>query len=145
MIPDSSPRTPRAGPRVRKTPREHAQGRPMIRSMTGYGFAEGEFQGSRVAVEIRTVNHRGLDVTVRVPRFLTTLEGALRRLIQERLGRGKITAVVSWDGDTDAATELRLNKDAAGRYIALLEALKQEYQLAGEIDLVTVAARPEIL
>lgn len=117
----------------------------MIRSMTGLGFAEGEFHGARITVELRTVNHRGLDISLRLPRFLATMEVAVRRAIQENLTRGKVTAAVTWEGDSDGAAELRLDRDAAERYIKLLTTLQQEYGLPGEIDILTVAARPEIV
>ena len=117
----------------------------MIRSMTGLGFAEGEFHGARITVELRTVNHRGLDISLRLPRFLNTMEVAVRRAIQENLTRGKVTAAVTWEGDSDGAAELRLDRDAAARYITLLKTLQQEYGLPGEIDILTVAARPEVV
>ena len=117
----------------------------MIRSMTGLGFAEGEFHGARIAVELRTVNHRGLDISLRLPRFLATMEVAVKRVIQENLSRGKVTAAVTWDGDSDGAAELRLDRDAALRYITLLRTLQQEYDLPGEVNILTVAARPEIV
>ncbi len=117
----------------------------MIRSMTGLGFAEGEFHGARITVELRTVNHRGLDVSLRLPRFLASMEVAVRRVIQECVTRGKVTAAVTWDGDNDGGAELRLDREAAQRYISLLQTLKQEYGLTGDIDIQTVAARPEIV
>ena len=117
----------------------------MIRSMTGLGFAEGEFHGARIAVELRTVNHRGLDISLRLPRFLATMEVAVKRVIQENLSRGKVTAAVTGDGDSDGAAELRLDRDAALRYITLLRTLQQEYDLPGEVNILTVAARPEIV
>jgi uncharacterized protein (TIGR00255 family) len=116
----------------------------MVRSMTGFGRAEGEFQGVRVVAEIRTVNHRGLDISLRLPRFLNSMELAARRLIQGSLSRGKISASVSWDGDSDGAGDVRVNTEAAARYIGMLRALKDEFDLPGEIDVHVIAARPEV-
>ncbi len=117
----------------------------MIRSMTGFGWAEGEHHGARVTAELRTVNHRHLDVSVRLPRFLSTLEVNVRRSIQGSLSRGKVSAAITWDGDADsAAGDVRIDLQAAARYIELLRALQKEFDLPGTIDVHAIASRPEV-
>lgn len=116
----------------------------MIRSMTGFGWAEGEHHGARVTAEIRTVNHRHLDVSVRLPRFLSGLETHVRRSVQTSLSRGKVSAAVTWDGDGDAASDARIDLGAAARYLDLLRTLQRELDLPGTIDVHTIASRQEV-
>ena len=66
--------------------------------MTGFGRAVVEEGGQRVSVEIRSVNHRFLDVAFRTPRDLQPLEGRFKEIIQSKIERGRVSLTVSWDG-----------------------------------------------
>jgi uncharacterized protein (TIGR00255 family) len=113
--------------------------------MTGYGRGEIEEKGVRVAVELRSVNNRFLELTCKLPKFLTPLETEVKKVIQDRISRGRILVNVSWE-ETDGLTEtLALDENIADRYYNLLKALKARYNLAGDIDLATFAALPDLL
>uniref|UniRef100_A0A832MMT7 YicC family protein n=1 Tax=Eiseniibacteriota bacterium TaxID=2212470 RepID=A0A832MMT7_UNCEI len=116
----------------------------MIRSMTGYGSAELEKDGQRLVAEIRSVNHRYCEVSIRAPRLVALFEDQIRQLIQERFSRGKFNLSITWAGVGEQGEVLKLNEAVADRYVALLAELKSRYGLAGEPDVHTIAALPDI-
>ena len=116
----------------------------MIRSMTGYGMAEVERAGQRLTAEIRSVNHRFCEVSVRAPKVALLFEDQIRQLIQDRFSRGKFNLTVSWAGAGGEGEVLKLNELVADRYVGLMNQLRERYQLAGEIDLRTLAGLPDL-
>lgn len=116
----------------------------MIRSMTGYGSAELEWNGQRLVAEIRSVNHRYCEVSIRAPRVVLLFEDQIRQLVQERFSRGKFNLTITWSGAGDQGEVLKLNEPVADRYVALLGQLKGKYGLAGEPSIEMFAALPDI-
>jgi uncharacterized protein (TIGR00255 family) len=116
----------------------------MIRSMTGYGSADLERDGQRLTAEIRSVNHRYCEVSVRGPKMVNLFEDQIRQLIQERFSRGKFNLAITWAGAGDAGEVLRLNETVADRYVALLDQLRQRYGIDGGIDVSMLAALPDL-
>jgi len=116
----------------------------MIRSMTGYGSAELERDGQRLSAEVRSVNHRYCEVSIRAPRVVSLFEDQIRQLIQERFSRGKFNLTITWGGAGEAGEVLKLNELVADRYVALLEQLKSRYRLEGAPELRTLASLPDI-
>ena len=103
----------------------------MIRSMTGYGSAEFERNGQRLSAEIRSVNHRFCEVSVRAPKLVLLFEDQIRQLIQDRFSRGKFNLGVSWTGAGGSGEVLKLNEPVADRYVALMQQLRERYQISG--------------
>jgi uncharacterized protein (TIGR00255 family) len=116
----------------------------MIRSMTGYGSAEIERSGQRLTAEIRSVNHRFCEVSMRGPKVALAFEDQVRQLIQERFSRGKFNLTVTWVGAGEQGEVLKLNEAVAKRYVDLMSQLKMRFNLAGEVDVATVAALPDL-
>ena len=116
----------------------------MIRSMTGYGAAEIERNGQRLTAEIRSVNHRFCEVSVRAPKVAQLFEDQIRQQIQERFSRGKFNLTINWAGPGGEGEVLRLNEIVADRYVALMTQLRDRYQIAGELDLRTLATLPDL-
>jgi uncharacterized protein (TIGR00255 family) len=112
--------------------------------MTGYGSAEIERDGQRLTAEIRSVNHRYCEVSVRAPRLVSAFEDQIRLLVQERYSRGKFNLSVTWSGAGDAGEVLKLNEVVADRYVALLDQLRKRYQLESGISVQTLAALPDL-
>jgi uncharacterized protein (TIGR00255 family) len=117
----------------------------MLLSMTGYGRAETREGGRTLAVEIRTVNHRFAEISVRLPKSLAMLENRVRERVQERLSRGKITLSISMDGDDGELGNLRIDESVARRYAEILKELKKKLGLAGELDISTFVTLPDVL
>ncbi len=116
----------------------------MIRSMTGYGMAEIERNGQRLAAEIRSVNHRFCEVSVRAPKVVLLFEDQIRQLIQDRFSRGKFNLTISWAGAGGDGEVLKLNEGVADRYVALMQQLRERYGLQGDVDLRTIASLPDL-
>jgi uncharacterized protein (TIGR00255 family) len=112
--------------------------------MTGYGAAELERDGQRLNAEIRSVNHRYCEVSIRAPKLVSLFEDQIRFLVQERLSRGKINLTVTWSGAGEAGEVLKLNDVVADRYVALLEQLRQRYHLDSGLDLRTLSMLPDV-
>ena len=87
-----------------------------IHSMTGFGRAAAERQGLRLAVELRSVNSRYLDIQVRCPAEFQSFESAIRERIQARVGRGKISAHIAWADDNQPEALPQLDEAAAKHY-----------------------------
>jgi uncharacterized protein (TIGR00255 family) len=104
--------------------------------MTGFGRASFEAAGSTFAVELRSVNQRNLDLSVRLPRALSGLEAELRRLLSQRFSRGKLELSVALAAGAAPRAELEVDRALLLRYLALARELSRE---SGVIDRVSVA------
>jgi uncharacterized protein (TIGR00255 family) len=116
----------------------------MIRSMTGYGAADIEHDGQRLVAEIRSVNHRFCEVSIRAPKLVSPFEDQIRQLIQDRFARGKINLTVTWSGVGETGETLRVNEPVADQYVQLLEKLKDRYHIDSGLDLRTLAGLPDV-
>jgi uncharacterized protein (TIGR00255 family) len=118
----------------------------MVRSMTGFGRGEASGESIAVTVEARSVNHRHLDVAVRLPRSLTALELDVRRLVQSRLERGRVDIAVQLTALAGAATQ-RVQVDAAlaREYVARARALAMELGLDGAPNLAWLLEQPGVV
>jgi uncharacterized protein (TIGR00255 family) len=116
----------------------------MIRSMTGYGVAEAVLGETRLTAEIRSVNGRYSEVSVRLPRTLASLEQRVRKLLQDRIGRGRISMSLTYNGEDSSKSHMRIDERAADRYHSLLNALKERYGLKGNIELATMVGLPDV-
>jgi uncharacterized protein (TIGR00255 family) len=113
----------------------------MIRSMTGFGSADGVVAGMRVSAELRSVNHRFFSPNLKLPSMLARFEGDVREAMRRRIPRGHVTLTVRIDRDA-VATAIDETRFAA--YVGQLRALKERYGLGGEIDVATVMRMPEV-
>lgn len=109
----------------------------MIKSMTGYGRAEAIINDKKVSIEIKSLNHRFLEIFVRLPGVFSPLEPEVKRKVTDRFARGRIEISIRRDADQSANSEgrLELNMPLIRNYYGMLSALKQEFQLKDEINL----------
>jgi len=117
----------------------------MIRSMTGYGSAERATQDGLLAAEIRSVNHRYCEISLRLPRALAGLETRVRQLLTERLSRGKITLAVSWEGFEGDGGRIRVDHEVVRQYLSTAMELKEKYNLPGEVDVQGLLDFPDVI
>jgi len=115
----------------------------MIRSMTGFGAASGPIGSQQVTLELRTVNHRFFNPSIKLPGALAQWEGELREQLRRRIARGHVTAVARVERATDAVPEIDEQKVA--RYAELLRGLKERHGLDGPVDLATILRFPDLL
>lgn len=101
----------------------------MIRSMTGYGRGEAAAEGYHFSVEIRTVNHRHQDISIRAPRDLIALEDTVRKLVQEQLSRGRMEIYISLKRTDSKWAQVHVDHNLAAAYIKALQELQERLGL----------------
>ena len=117
----------------------------MIRSMTGFGRKQAPWQDGSVTVEIRSVNHRFLEVACRLPRALTALEDVFKKAIQQRCFRGRIDMSVTIQGGKGRAGAVNLDHTLAKQYHQALRVLKKTLKLTGSIDVALIAGLRDVV
>ena len=117
----------------------------MIYSMTGYGTAKGKIEDLDVTIELKSVNNRYLDTSVRVPRGFVFLEDKIKSTIQSKLSRGKIDVFVTIDSSSSEDLIVRINEPLARGYIEALKSLSEEFELSNNVDAVTISRFPDVL
>lgn len=117
----------------------------MIRSMTGYGKRETSSKGSSVIVELRSVNHRFLEIAVKLPRSLAGLEDQVRKAVQQRCLRGRVDVTVSIQNGRGGAKSIELDVNLAKQYHQALRTLQKTLGLKGAVDLSIMAGFRDVL
>jgi uncharacterized protein (TIGR00255 family) len=118
----------------------------MIRSMTGYGEADAAIAAGRVRVELRTVNHRYLNVNLRLPTSLARLEPELREWLRGPFSRGHVNCTVRLErDDAAAAAGLRVDEERVAAYLALFRELGDRFGIAGEPDLALLTRFNDVI
>ncbi len=117
----------------------------MIMSMTGFGSGEASDERYKVTVEIRSVNHRYLDLSVRLPRRFNRFEGRLRTEIRRYAQRGKIDVSVNCEEYGEAAGRLRCDLALASEYLAYIRRIGQENGLPSDVTARDISLMPDVL
>lgn len=117
----------------------------MVRSMTGYGRAQRTEGGYSITAELRSVNHRYFDCSVRLPRMYIYLEDAVKRRISQDIARGKVDVFITVELAEGEGETVSLNRKLAAAYLEALSGLKGELELKGEPGLIDIARMPEVL
>jgi uncharacterized protein (TIGR00255 family) len=116
----------------------------MIKSMTGYGRVETTGQGRNIVVEAKSVNHRFLEISLKMPQALFPLEMEFKKKIGEKVKRGRIEIFIRLEAQSADAPEAILNLEIARNYVAALQRLKDEFGLKEEIGLKTLVGFRDI-
>ncbi len=116
----------------------------MIKSMTGYGRAVGEYSGRNITVEVRSVNHRYFDCTVKTSRFYSFLEDPIKKAAQNIVSRGKVDVFVSIDNSQSDDVEVKLNRHVFEAYLNGLREMCSEYSLHDDLSTIALARMPEV-
>jgi len=117
----------------------------MISSMTGFGRASHKIGDIEVLVEIRSVNNRFLDFSLRIPRVLADYESQIKELVGKSLSRGRINIAISLTSESSNVQQLVLNRPLAQSYSRLVKELQKDLGLAGEIQLSQLLNLPDII
>lgn len=117
----------------------------MIKSMTGYGSAKGQADGFEITVELKSVNNRYLDTSVRLPRSFIFAEDAVKSAVQSHISRGKVDVFVSID--TSAANDMtvKVNEPLLKGYIEAIRHISEEYNLLDDLTALSVSRFPDVL
>lgn len=117
----------------------------MIRSMTGYGKRDDTSKQAGVTVEIRSVNHRFLEVAVRVPRFLAQLEDQIRKAVQQRCLRGRVDVSISVHNNGNGLKTVEIDQALAKQYHTALKKLQKTLGMRGALDISVLAGFRDIV
>lgn len=89
----------------------------MIKSMTGFGRSRYEKDGRTYTVEIKSVNHKYTDISVKLPRFFSSIEDKIRKEILNSISRGKVDVFITFENYSSEGTNIRVNRELAKEYI----------------------------
>ena len=117
----------------------------MIRSMTGFGRRQAPWQDGSVTVEIRSVNHRFLEIACRLPRSLSHLEDSFKKSIQQQCTRGRVDITVTIQAGKGRVGSVNLDQTLAKQYHHALRTLKKSLKLSGSIDITLMAGLRDVL
>ncbi len=117
----------------------------MLRSMTGFGTGELTTSAGRYTVEVRSLNHRFLEVLVRLPRDLSSLEDRIRALVQGRVLRGRVEVAIIRENYGKRVRTVKVDVDLAKTFISALNDLKQSLELSGTPDLSMLVGLPDLV
>lgn len=116
----------------------------MISSMTGYGTAAGNSGKLAVSVEIKSVNNRFLDVSVRLPRQYSFAEEALKSLVQQKLVRGKVDIFVNIDASQDDSVVVRLNEPVLRAYLNAVREMRERFGIPDDAGTTAFSRMPDV-
>jgi uncharacterized protein (TIGR00255 family) len=113
--------------------------------MTGFGKAESRNADVTLSVEVKSVNHRYCDINIKLPRTLSGFENDVKKTVAERLNRGKIDVYINLDLIGSATLCATLNRPLVNAYLSVLDQLKAEFSVAGEISLDWLASQKDLI
>ena len=116
-----------------------------VLSMTGFGRAEVENDSYRILVELKSVNHRYLDLSLKMPRRFNCFEVRIRQLLKEYIERGKVDVYISYDDYTGATKKLIYNKELAEEYVGFIRTMEQQFGLKNDLNASALARFPDVL
>ncbi|URJ58556.3 MULTISPECIES: YicC/YloC family endoribonuclease [Paenibacillus] len=117
----------------------------MSLSMTGYGQAILHYEGYKVRLELKSVNHRYCEVMMRIPREWTRYEDGLRRTVQQQIKRGRVDVFIHRERDEEQMPAARLNDTVVQAYLHAAEQLADRYGVKGTLEISDILALPDVL
>lgn len=116
----------------------------MIKSMTGFGRFEVSNDKRKITVEMKSVNHRYLDVSIKMPKKLNFFEAAIRNELKSYIQRGKVDMFITFEDFSEDNVTIKYNKDIAAEYLKYLKEMSQEFSLENDIRVSTLSRYPEV-
>ncbi len=117
----------------------------MINSMTGFGRCESSDKDRKFTVEMKGVNHRYLDVNIRMPKKLNLFETAIRNLLKQSIQRGKVDIFITYEDMSENQVSLKYNEQLAGEYLACFRQMEEKFSLGNDVRVSTLLRCPEVL
>ncbi len=116
----------------------------VIRSMTGFGHAEGGTEKRKYTVEVKAVNHRFLEVGIRSPKLFNMFESSIRTVIREYLSRGKVDVFISFEDISSDGGHVRYNSNLAKEYLEHIRSISQEFGLKNDVSAIALSRFPDV-
>ncbi|MBU5460285.1 YicC/YloC family endoribonuclease [Anaerostipes sp. MSJ-23] len=118
----------------------------MIKSMTGFGHGEiSNAENQKVTVEIKSVNHRYCDLSLKLPKKFSMFEAKIRNIMKEYVSRGKIDIFVSFEDLSQTSVGLRYNQEMAREYLKIFEQMRDDFKIESNITAKDLARFPEVI
>jgi len=118
----------------------------LIRSMTGYGRGEAEKEGIKFTVEIKSLNHRFLDIYIKMPKVISALDGRIRNTVSSKVYRGKVDVFINLEVTNKSFIyEVSLNHPLVESYIRAISELEQKYKIKNDIGISKFIELPDVL
>ncbi len=117
----------------------------MVKSMTGYGKSSLSINSREYQVEIKTVNHKYIDINIRMPRVISYLEEDIRKEIASKIKRGKVDISINFENYSKEGNNVRINTELAKMYIENLRKLAEEENLSSNIEVTDISRLPDVL
>ena len=116
----------------------------MIKSMTGFGRCEIQKESRKFTVELKSVNHRYLDVNIRMPKKLNFFETAIRTLLKSYANRGKVDIFITYEDLSQTQVSVKYNAALAAEYLKYLKQMEEEFGLENDVCVSTLSRYPEV-
>lgn len=117
----------------------------MIKSMTGFGRCEKVTEQYKISVEIKSVNHRYLDLNIKMPKKFNYFEAAIRTLLKNHIQRGKVDVFINYEDYTAQTMSLKYNAALASEYMDYFRKMREQFGLPDDITVSMLARMPEVL
>ena len=117
----------------------------MLKSMTGYGRFELEKRSHRFAIELKGVNHRYLDINIRMPKTLNFFETTIRSELKKKLSRGKVDIFITYEDLSENRISLKYNPVLAQEYLKYLNMMKEDFNIENDVKVTHLSRYPEVL
>lgn len=116
----------------------------MINSMTGFGRYEAVRDKMKIAVEMKAVNHRYLDINIKIPKKLSNFESAIRTILKEYIHRGKVDVFVTYEDFSETTSALQYNEALAGEYLKYMRHMAETFHLHDDVSASVLARFPDV-
>lgn len=116
----------------------------MIKSMTGFGRCESAENNRKFTVEMKAVNHRYLDVNIKMPKALNFFESAIRSELKKYISRGKVDLFITYEDLSEKTSSVRYNREIAEEYLKYLRQMAEEFGLEDDIRVSSLSKYPEV-
>lgn len=117
----------------------------MIKSMTGFGRCEVQEAERKITVEMKSVNHRYLDVNIKMPKKLNFFEAAIRNELKNYIQRGKVDVFITYEDFTESNVCVKYNKELAAEYMEYLQKMAEDFGLDNDVRVSGLSRYPEVL
>lgn len=117
----------------------------MVKSMTGFGRYEATEGERKITVEIKSVNHRYLDLNIKLPKKLNFFESAIRTVLKEYIERGKVDVYITYVDETQGSVCVKYNHDLAQAYLTSIQEIEKEFDLPRDLGAASLSRYPDVL
>lgn len=116
-----------------------------MQSMTGFGRADVEIDGRQISAEVKSVNHRYLDINIRLPRFMGFLEEDVRQMVRDRLNRGRVDVFINYQTVRDDAKAVEVNMPVIRCFLSAAEEIEMSAGIENDITMADILSLPEVV